>query len=155
MKQIISIAMAALVAACSAVPQKEENPVQIANPASQYCVQFGGTLRIENTPTGQIGICVLPDGREVEEWELFRSSRNSAMVNVVHYECERGELVKVTYWLDKETAQLERNGVTIELRQQPSGSGFVYSNGPNTIRGKGDELTLEIGRMGPVRCRAK
>lgn len=49
---------------------------------------------------------------------------------------------------------LVRGGRTLELQQQPSGSGFIYSNGPNTVRGKGDELVLEIGRMAPIRCLA-
>ena len=44
---------------------------------------------------------------------------------------------------------------TIELQQQPSGSGFIYSNGPNTIRGKGNDLTVEIGRMVPIQCKAR
>lgn len=50
---------------------------------------------------------------------------------------------------------LVRNGETMELQQQPSGSGFVYSNGPTKIRGKGDDLTVEIGRMVPLQCKAK
>jgi len=43
----------------------------------------------------------------------------------------------------------------ISLPQQPSGSGFIYSNGPNTIRGKGNALTVEIGRMLPIQCQAR
>ena len=54
-----------------------------------------------------------------------------------------------------ERAVLLRHGQAIELHQQPSGSGFVYSNGPNTIRGKGDELRVEIGRMVPMLCTAR
>ena len=53
------------------------------------------------------------------------------------------------------SVMLVRGGRTLELQQQPSGSGFVYSNGPSTVRGKGDELTLEIGRMAPIACRAR
>ena len=50
--------------------------------------------------------------------------------------------------------RLKINGRPIELQQQRSGSGFLYSNGPNTVRGKGNELTLEIGRMAPIACKA-
>ncbi len=45
----------------------------IANPASVYCVEQGGRIEIVTTEKGQIGICVLPDGRRIEEWEFFRS----------------------------------------------------------------------------------
>ncbi len=50
---------------------------------------------------------------------------------------------------------LVRNGRPMELQQQPAASGFVYGNGPTTVRGKGDELTMEIGRMVPIRCQAR
>ncbi|MCC0005905.1 MAG: DUF333 domain-containing protein [Methylobacteriaceae bacterium] len=46
----------------------------IANPASVYCVRQGGRVEIVNTKTGQIGICVLPDGRRIEEWKFFRAN---------------------------------------------------------------------------------
>jgi putative hemolysin len=46
----------------------------IANPASMYCLQRGGRLRIVTRRNGgQIGICALPNGRRVEEWTLYRS----------------------------------------------------------------------------------
>lgn len=46
----------------------------IANPASVYCVEQGGRLEIERAEAGEIGICVLPDGRRIEEWEFFRAA---------------------------------------------------------------------------------
>jgi putative hemolysin len=46
----------------------------IANPASENCVARGGTLRIENSPAGQVGICALPGGVECDEWALFRGT---------------------------------------------------------------------------------
>jgi putative hemolysin len=48
----------------------------LPNPASVYCIEdLGGTLEFINTPEGQVGICHLPDGRECEEWELYRTGR--------------------------------------------------------------------------------
>lgn len=78
-----------------------------------------------------------------------------ASVNVVDYQCQGGESVRVSYFVGQEKAVLERNGDLIELPERPSASGFIYSNGPNTIRGKGKELSLEIGRMMPIECVAK
>ena len=47
---------------------------QIANPASIYCKEQGGNLEIKTaTGGGQFGWCILPDGRECEEWEFFRT----------------------------------------------------------------------------------
>lgn len=55
-----------------------ETNVQIANPASVYCVEdMGGELEIVTDENGgQFGLCHLPDGTSIEEWELFRSNNN-------------------------------------------------------------------------------
>ncbi len=45
----------------------------LANPASEYCVSLGGRVEIRDETDGQVGYCHLPDGRVVEEWDLFRS----------------------------------------------------------------------------------
>ena len=46
----------------------------LANPASEYCVSVGGEVEIVSEPDGEIGYCNLPDGRRIEEWDLFRSA---------------------------------------------------------------------------------
>ena len=73
----------------------------------------------------------------------------------VAFTCSNGPDLSVRFFPAQGVAVLVRNGETMELQQQPSGSGFIYSNGPTTIRGKGDDLTVEIGRMVPLQCKAK
>ena len=73
----------------------------------------------------------------------------------VAFACTNGEELSVRFFLAQGRAVLVRQGQSIELPQQPSGSGFIYSNGPNTIRGKGADLTVEIGRMVPIQCKAR
>lgn len=73
----------------------------------------------------------------------------------VRFLCNNGQNLAVRFAQDAERAVLTRNGQSITLQQQPSASGFVYSNGANTIRGKGDHLTVEIGRMVPLHCQAQ
>ncbi|CAM4165909.1 DUF333 domain-containing protein [Kerstersia similis] len=46
--------------------------VSLPNPASVYCEEKGGTVTVESTPAGQAGICLLPDGRRIDEWALYR-----------------------------------------------------------------------------------
>ena len=69
------------------------------------------------------------------------------------FTCDNGERIQVRFSQARKLATLVRNGESIELPQQPSGSGFIYGNGRTTLRGKGDELMLEIGKMAPIRCR--
>jgi putative hemolysin len=44
----------------------------LANPASVYCEENGGTLEIREGAEGQVGYCVFSDGSECEEWAYFR-----------------------------------------------------------------------------------
>lgn len=50
-------------------PDNEE-----ANPASEFCVSQGGEVDIVDEEDGQVGICVLPDGTRIDEWEFFREN---------------------------------------------------------------------------------
>lgn len=72
----------------------------------------------------------------------------------VDFRCANGETVQLRFFPQQGVAVLVRGGSMVELQQQPAASGFVYANGPTTVRGKGDDLILEIGRMVPIRCRA-
>lgn len=54
-------------------PQNVLVDTQIANPASENCVNSGGTLAIKTADDGgQYGICTLPSGKECEEWAYLR-----------------------------------------------------------------------------------
>ena len=66
-----------LLAGCTAT-SGENKAVGMANPASVYCEEQGGRVEIRQGPNGQIGYCHLPDGRVVEEWELFRAASGPA-----------------------------------------------------------------------------
>ncbi|MBV8250463.1 MAG: DUF333 domain-containing protein [Comamonas sp.] len=72
MKQALCIAGAALTIAAGGCAQTELAVIGMANPASVYCAQLGGKTRIEKTAAGDRGLCALPDGSEMDEWELFR-----------------------------------------------------------------------------------
>ena len=81
----LTMAVASLVAcggddapATTTAPITTDAPggAQIGNPASQYCVDQGGTLEMVDETAGQVGYCNLPDGTRVEEWEYFRASQS-------------------------------------------------------------------------------
>lgn len=68
------------------------------------------------------------------------------------YQCDDGNSVEMRFFPLQGVGVLVRNGQPMELQQVPAASGFRYSNGPHTVRGKGSELIIEIGRMAPIRC---
>ena len=50
-----------------------QNATGLANPASVYCGQVGGTTVIKKDATGaEYGMCTFPNGSACEEWALFR-----------------------------------------------------------------------------------
>jgi len=59
-----------LVAACT----QQEEPVAIATPAAVYCEETGGQHINRDGKSGQIGICILPDGSEVVAWDYYRNT---------------------------------------------------------------------------------
>lgn len=74
----IILTLAALAAAAcgptlTPVPGSASSEAGIANPASVFCEQNGGTLQIRTgLDGGQIGVCAFADGSECEEWAYFR-----------------------------------------------------------------------------------
>jgi uncharacterized protein len=58
-------------AAVSEEPAADE--VGMANPASVFCEEQGGTVDLRTDDDGgQVGFCVFADGSECDEWALFR-----------------------------------------------------------------------------------
>lgn len=54
-------------------PKTTPAPAGMANPASVYCGDVGGTLKIMKDATGgEYGMCNFPNGTSCEEWALFR-----------------------------------------------------------------------------------
>lgn len=69
-----------LLAGCAPVP------AQIANPASQNCIDQGGTLTIERRGDGgQYGVCFFEDNRQCEEWALYRGECPTGGLKVTGY----------------------------------------------------------------------
>jgi putative hemolysin len=74
------VAVAILVAVALPGCQADEPEPAVANPASTYCEEQGGTLEIREDAEGnQVGWCVFDDGSECEEWAYYRG------------ECEPGQ----------------------------------------------------------------
>jgi putative hemolysin len=68
-KYLLLPACAFVMAACA---QPQPPRVGMANPASVYCQKLGGKTIMKSNDKGQYGMCQLPDGSQIEEWELYR-----------------------------------------------------------------------------------
>ncbi len=74
---LIVLAVVLMISGCSS---SNDDQSELANPASVYCEQQGGTVDIRTDDSGgQIGYCVFADGTEVEEWAYFRGEAEPAV----------------------------------------------------------------------------
>lgn len=80
-KCLFTLMLALSLSACSSAQhQSELHPkVGMANPASQYCTDQGGTLKIQNEAGGQVGYCHLSSGVVVEEWKFFKDNQKNCI----------------------------------------------------------------------------
>ena len=75
---LVSLALMTLGACAPQASDKEDlvPRVGMPNPASVHCVEQGGRSETRTAKDGgQFGICVFNDGRQCEEWALFRDKR--------------------------------------------------------------------------------
>ncbi len=74
---IFALVLIASLAGCSKTMynQPPRNNTQIANPASVYCEEQGGTVQIVTAADGsQSGMCKFSTGKECDEWEFYRGN---------------------------------------------------------------------------------
>jgi len=75
----LSLLIVGALAACDEAEDDKPDAVGLANPASVFCVDQGGKSEIRTAEDGsQSGICILPDGTEVDEWAYFREHHPEA-----------------------------------------------------------------------------
>ena len=77
MKRFFPLMAALGLAACAGnqTTSAQAPAIGTPNPASAYCVQQGGKSEIRKNQDGsEYGVCILPDGKEVEEWAYYRAN---------------------------------------------------------------------------------
>lgn len=84
MNRAIAIALALLlsISGCGSDDNNDNEQPGVANPASVYCEEQGGTVDIRTDESGsQIGYCLFSDGSEVEEWAFYRGEAEPEVPN--------------------------------------------------------------------------
>ena len=59
-------------------PSAVDDKSGLANPASVFCEEQGGEIKMYENEEGQAGFCAFEDGRICEEWALFRQGECNA-----------------------------------------------------------------------------
>lgn len=82
-------------------------------------------------------------------------NKTEAEYYTVQYLCQQGDSFAVQYYHHGAEAVLIQSEQQTVLNREPTASGFAYGNGGTvTLRGKGDEVQLIIGRKAAVTCRS-
>ena len=72
MKHVFGTAIAVL-AATGALAQAATKTT-MANPAATFCIENEGDYQIHKNADGsEYGVCILPDGTEVDAWDYLRN----------------------------------------------------------------------------------
>ncbi len=58
------------------LPPPDDATLTLANPAAGYCIDNGGQYEIRDGDKGQFGVCILPDGQEIDAWDYFRQQQS-------------------------------------------------------------------------------
>jgi putative hemolysin len=75
MRRVLMFVLCAVLLVGGCGDDVDDADTQIPNPASVFCEQSGGIVRMETDEDGsETGICVLADGTEVDEWEYYRAN---------------------------------------------------------------------------------
>ncbi|TCK01774.1 putative hemolysin [Volucribacter psittacicida] len=103
-KRNFIISLSLILFACGNINQSETVPtmVGIANPASVYCEQQGGKSTISvNEEGSEYGLCILPNGKQVDEWDFYRQQQsiksfdNKFDVLIIYYDLAKREQVLI------------------------------------------------------------
>ena len=93
-----------------------DSPLDLANPASQFCEDEGYRLEIRSEVGGEVGYCLFPDGTECEEWAFYRG------------ECEPGkdpvetEFESPIGMPNPASVFCEEQGHRLEMREEAGGT---------------------------------
>ena len=69
----------------------------------------------------------------------------------VRFVCDRGQSIQLTFAADR--AELVTVAGSVQIRQQPAGSGIHYAGGGHDLRGKGPKLTWTDPNGTALNCR--
>ena len=73
MRRLLVVLWCVALGACGGGNGPGDQQAEVANPASVYCEEQGGTVEIRTDDAGeQHGVCVFEDGSECDEWAFYR-----------------------------------------------------------------------------------
>ena len=142
---ILSLAACTPIAMETPAPQATPS-AELANPASQNCIEQGGTLTIKaRGDGGQFGVCTFEDNLQCEEWAMLRGDCPVGGIKVTGYATEAARYCAITggeYQVDEAaTAGADTEQGTCTLPGGQICNAWDYYNGECTPEAKTAETS--------------
>jgi len=102
LKLLLLSCVAAILPGCATTTSQQPSTTQgstgqFPNPASENCVEQGGTLVIqERSDGGQYGVCTFEDNRQCEEWAMFRGDCPVGGIRITGYVTPAAQYCAIT-----------------------------------------------------------
>ncbi len=151
---LLAVAMASLLTACNKpveAPAAPEAPAAVAPVDTAVDTAVAAPEAAPALPADQ----TTPEQQAALEKGAAAAGVPATKQTRVTFVCDNDETIEVRFFPDQGIAVLVRGGQNTELQQQRTADGFEYSNGQTSIRGKGNELKLNVGMMATATCQAK
>ena len=149
-----TLALLALMAACKPA-EKPAEPAAPATPAPETVAPEAAAPSAPAAPAELPADHTTPAQKAEQEKAAAVAGLPATKQSRTTFACDNEETVEVRFFPDQGIAVLVRGGQNVELNQEPTASGFKYSNGLTTIQGKGDEIMMNVGAMATTKCKAK
>lgn len=158
---MMAASLAALVASCGKPAENQPAPqvADTAPTASMPATMPESTVPAAPAAVPPVGADLPADTTTPEQRAELEKAAAAAGVPVTQqtrtsFKCDNDETIEARFFPDQGIAVLVRGGQNVELQGEPVASGFLYSNGQTSIRGKGQELEMTVGMMAPTKCTA-
>ena len=119
-----------------------DNATGLANPASVYCKEQGGTVSIRKDASGgEYGVCVFNDGSECDEWKFFRKecskgtpvvdapvvdiNTDTELIKLALVEKDGIDLTKVNVIITEDTGKYASGG--IKPKEEDVGGAYFFA----------------------------
>lgn len=131
-KIILSIILLLIISVFTFAYLNKENTIEkvtIANPASVFCVENGGTLSNINTDQGTFENCTFPENKTCESWALFRGECLVNGVNNFAIYTNSSSTLEANFRIKSNTVIINSKELDVnflELNSAVSASGIRY-----------------------------
>lgn len=124
-------------------------PIGLANPADQFCIDNGGKLSTVNSNAGVSSNCTFPNGKTCDSWALFRGECIVDGINNFATYGSGVDILTANYRIKANTVilnseKLSLNNVELKIAESGSGARYLSPDGKIEFWEHQGEATVKV-----------